>query len=138
MTPAIVRPQVGLGVIIRRRGKVLLGKRRGDHGGDTWCYPGGHLEQGESWETCARREVREETGMEIDNPRFVSATNDIYQSGRHYVTVIMVCDWQSGEARVKEPEKCLGWDWFDWDALPAPLFLSTQHFVDLGIDPMSV
>ncbi len=42
------RPKVGLGVLIFKDGKVLLGKRKGAHGEGTWCPPGGHLEFGET------------------------------------------------------------------------------------------
>jgi 8-oxo-dGTP diphosphatase len=35
---------------------------------------GGHLELGESWETCAVREVKEETNLEIENTHFVHVT----------------------------------------------------------------
>ena len=56
------RPKVGIGVIIQKDGKLLMGQRRGAHGADTWCPPGGHLEFGETWESCARRETREEAG----------------------------------------------------------------------------
>lgn len=61
------RPKVGIGVIVRKEGKVLLGKRKNSHGAGSWAFPGGHLEYGESWEECARREVKEETGIAIKN-----------------------------------------------------------------------
>jgi 8-oxo-dGTP diphosphatase len=35
---------------------------------------GGHLELGESWETCAVREVKEETNLEIENTHYVHVT----------------------------------------------------------------
>jgi 8-oxo-dGTP diphosphatase len=59
------RPRVGIGVIILKNGRVLLGKRKSSHGTGTWHFPGGHLEFGESLEDCSRREVLEETGMKI-------------------------------------------------------------------------
>jgi len=65
----IQRPLIGIGVIIIRAGKILLGKRRNTHGAGSWCCPGGHLEYGESFESCARLEVKEETGLEIENIR---------------------------------------------------------------------
>jgi len=42
-------PRVGLGVLIIKDGKVLLGRRKGAHGEGTWAPPGGHLECGESF-----------------------------------------------------------------------------------------
>ncbi len=44
------RPSVGLGVIVAKGGKVLLGKRKGEHERGTWCPPGGHFEYGEGIE----------------------------------------------------------------------------------------
>ena len=39
---------IGVGVIVLRGGRVLLGRRRGSHGADSWALPGGHLEEGET------------------------------------------------------------------------------------------
>ena len=82
------RPKVGLGVIIKKDGKVLMGKRKNSHGEGTWNFPGGHLEYEESWEECARRETREEAGIEIKNIIFATATNDIFENEqKHYITI---------------------------------------------------
>jgi ADP-ribose pyrophosphatase YjhB (NUDIX family) len=54
--------------------------------------PGGHLEHGESWEECARREILEETGLVVRDVRFLTATNDVFAAeGKHYVTIFMTC-----------------------------------------------
>ena len=64
------RPNVGVGVMILKDEKVLLGKRKGSHGAGEYAFPGGHLEYLESFSTCAQREVMEECGIEIDQIRF--------------------------------------------------------------------
>jgi 8-oxo-dGTP pyrophosphatase MutT (NUDIX family) len=52
---------------IRREGRVLLQlKREGRVGGGLWNGPGGKIDDGESPETAVRREVLEETGLELD------------------------------------------------------------------------
>jgi 8-oxo-dGTP diphosphatase len=132
------RPKVGLGVVVIKDGKILLGKRMNSHGEGTWCYPGGHLEYGESWEECARRETREETGIEIKNVRFGTATNDIFTTeDKHYITICMIADYDSGEEKIMEPEKCEEWEWFAWDNLPEPLFLPIVNQLKAGFDPFN-
>ena len=57
--------RVGVAVIVRRKGHVLMGLRKGSHGAGTWSFPGGHLETGETVTMCAARELLEETGVKI-------------------------------------------------------------------------
>lgn len=130
------RPGVGVGVCIIKDGKVLWGKRKNSHGEGSWCFPGGHLEFNETWEECAKRETLEETGIQIKNVRFATATNDIFPvEGKHYITIFVVADYDSGEVKVMEPEKCEEWGWFDWNAPPQPLFISGQNFRKSGFNP---
>ena len=121
------RPLIGVATLIIRDSKLLLGKRKGAHGAGNWACPGGHLEFGESIEACAAREVLEETGLVIRNIQRVAFTNDIFvDEGKHYVTLFVMAD-ADGEPRVLEPEKCEGWAWFGWDALPEPLFMPLEN-----------
>ncbi len=130
------RPKVGIGVIVIKNGKVLLGKRKGAHGEGSWSFPGGHLEFNESWEDCALRETKEETGIKIKNLRFGTATNDIFQAEKkHYITIFMLADYDSGEVKIMEPEKCERWEWFEWDNLPQPLFLPIQNLRKRNYNP---
>ena len=58
--------RVGVGVMVLCPQGVVLLKRQGSHGAGEWSFPGGHLEFGESIVDCARREVMEELGVELD------------------------------------------------------------------------
>lgn len=123
-------------MIIKKDGKVLMGKRKNSHGEGTWNFPGGHLEYEESWEECARRETREEAGIEIKNIIFATATNDIFENEqKHYITIYMVAEYESGEVQLLEPEKCDEWKWFSWNELPRPLFLPTENLLKMGFNP---
>ncbi len=130
------RPGVGLGVIILREGRVLLGRRRNAHGEGSWSCPGGHLEFGETIEECARRETREETGMEIQLVRHAAFTNNLFEDrGKQYVTLYVTAEWKSGEPENLEPEYCDGWEWFGWDRLPEPLFPPLRSLLSQGYRP---
>lgn len=122
----IERPKVGLGVLIFKDKKVLLGKRKNAHGAGEYAFPGGHLEFMESFEDCARREVREETGIEIENIRFQYLGNITSYGNKHYVQIMLMADWKEGDAKVLEPEKCEAWEWFDLESLPEPMFESCK------------
>jgi len=132
------RPKVGLGVIILKDNNVLLGKRKNAHGKGDWCFPGGHLEFNESLEDCAIREVSEETGINIKNIKPSSFTNDIFKKeNKHYVTLFMLANYDSGEAKVMEPEKCEKWEWFKRDELPENLFLPIQNLLKQNRNPLN-
>jgi 8-oxo-dGTP diphosphatase len=130
--------KTGIGVIVVKDSKVLLGKRLNSHGGGTWSFPGGHLEMFETWEQCAIREVLEETDISIANLRFAAVTNDIFrEEDKHYITIFILADYSYGNLKVNEPHKCEKWEWFDWNNLPSPLFLPIQNLLQQGYDPES-
>lgn len=135
----INRPKVGIGVIIKKDNKILLGKRKNAHGDGTWSFPGGHLEFNETWEDCAEREVLEETGIKIKNLRFATATNDIFEKEeKHYITIFILADYDEGEVKVMEPDKCEEWQWLSWNDLPSPLFIPIQSLLKAGYDPFKM
>lgn len=116
------RPKVGVGVLILKDGKILLGKRKGSHGEGEYAFPGGHLEHMESFEACAKRETAEECGIEIHNVRFQFLANVTKYAPKHYVHIGVLAEWKANDPRVLEPEKVEDWGWFDLDALPEPMF----------------
>ncbi len=130
MDPNAPQPRVGIGVMILKDGKVLLGKRKNAHGDGEYSFPGGHLEHLESFEDAVRRETREECGLEIGNPRFQMAFNMREYAPKHYVGIGYVAEWAGGEPQVLEPEKCAGWDWYALDALPSPLFAGSRFMIE--------
>jgi len=130
------RPMIGIGVIVIKNNKVLLGKRKNSHGEGTWCFPGGHLEFNEEIEECGKREVLEETGIKIKNIKLGPFTNDIFKKeGKHYVTLFLISDYDSGKVRVMEPDKFEKWEWIEWGKLPKPLFLPIQNLLKQKFNP---
>jgi 8-oxo-dGTP diphosphatase len=130
------RPLVGVAIIVCRDGRVLVGKRCSSHGAGNWQFPGGHLEFGESIQQCAQREVYEETGMRIRNLRVGPYTNDVFAvEGKHYITLFVIADHDSGEPELKEPTKCEEWRWSSWRDLPLPHFLPMANLLRGGFNP---
>ncbi|MCR4305726.1 MAG: NUDIX domain-containing protein [Candidatus Daviesbacteria bacterium] len=122
--------KVGIGILVFKKGKVLLSKRKGSHGAGEYASPGGHLEFGESIVECARRECREETGIEIKNVRFLRLSNLKQYAGKHYVDIGLVAEWKSGKPQVLEPEKAESWEWYDLKRLPKPLFGTIKAYLE--------
>lgn len=122
-------PRIGVVTLIfNEKEEVLLGKRKSAHAQGMFSAPGGHLEKWEAVKDCARREVLEETGLEVKEELvFCTHTDDFHFSEqKHYVTLYYACQLK-GEINPinKEPEKCEGWDFYSLDNLPSPLFPNT-------------
>jgi len=125
---------VGIGVVIFKDGKVLLGHRHDDpkkasselHGEGTWTMPGGKIHFGETYQEAAYREVKEETGLEInpDKLKIICINNDILPDV-HFVTIGLLAEEIQGEPKVLEPDEITEWKWFDMGQLPFPIFESS-------------
>ena len=128
-------PKVGIGVIVVKDGKVLIGRRiSGNHAG-TWCFPGGHLEYGETFEDCAMRETMEESGIKIKNVKFATITNDYEPDyDHHYITVFMISDYDSGNL-IPEEGKMDDWKWIEWNDFPQSLLISVESLIKSGYNP---
>jgi 8-oxo-dGTP diphosphatase len=132
------RPLVGVGVIIIKNKKVLLLKRLHSHGDGTWAFIGGHLEFNESLEDCAKREVFEEIGVKIKNIKPVAFTNDFFsKENKHYVTLFLTAEIESGVEKNMEIEKASEIKWFSWDKLPTPLFTPIKNLLKQNFNPIS-
>jgi len=127
---ANLSPVIGVGVLVWRDSQILLGKRLAEKQPGCWQFPGGHLENDESVIACARREVLEETGIKVKAMRHLGYTDSqIKLAGKKYITLLVSCEYDSGEAAVLEPDKCDSWQWFDYKQLPSPLFEPISRFL---------
>lgn len=115
-------PRVGVGIMIFKKGKVLLGKRKGSHGEGEYAFPGGHLEYMETVENAVKRELQEECGIKIKNLRFQFVANVRKYKPKHYIHFGMMADWKSGEPKILEPDKTENWGWYSLSKLPKPMF----------------
>lgn len=95
---------------------------------------------GESFEECAAREVKEETGLDIDKIEYLTVTNNVVSKvdkPLHIVAIFMRA-FLADPCQVPqnlEPEKCEGWDWYDWKNLPRPLFGPLETMAQSDFNP---
>lgn len=80
-----LNPTVGVAVIIMENGKILLGKRNREPFKGKWCIPCGHVEWGEDVREAAKREFKEETGLEIEVIRVFEVLSNFHDP--HNLTV---------------------------------------------------
>jgi len=86
------QPIVGVGAVIICENKILLEKRKNEPSRGKWTIPGGLVELGESLESAVVRETREETSLEVENPRLLDVVDnvDLDENGKvkyHFVIV---------------------------------------------------
>jgi 8-oxo-dGTP diphosphatase len=85
--------------VVRRGGKILIAKRpAGKHLAGYWEFPGGAVEPGETAEDAVKRELREETGVEIRVVERLAPIDWDYGHKQVHLDVFL-CEWVSGEAR---------------------------------------
>jgi len=110
-------PKVAVGVIVARGEEVLLCRRDLDPGRGLWSFPSGYVDAGELVKEAARREVLEETGLEIEVGRLVG----VYDSPNRPV-VYIVYDGRiiGGVLRAREEVQEVGY--FRVEALPELAF----------------
>lgn len=108
------RPYVGVGVVIFRGDDVLLAQRGKWPRRGTWSIPGGAQELGETVNDAGKREIREETGLEIDIIGLIDVVDAITHDAAgavefHYTLVDLAAEWRSGEARALDDVADVRW-----------------------------
>ena len=101
-------------IILVKRGNELLLTRKAEWPAGRYSLVAGFLDFGESLEECAIREVREETGIEICNIRYVGSQNWPFPA---QLMAGFVAEYAAGEICV-DPHELEDARWFPADALP--------------------
>ena len=113
------RPIAGVGIVVLKDDTVLMIRRGKPPREGQWSIPGGKQKLGETWRATAAREVREETGVEIEVIGLIDVVDAIVREGDtlapgvravpvagdarsilyHYTLVDCAAVWTGGEAR---------------------------------------
>ena len=117
----------GAYIAVWSQGKILLIKNSYKK---KYTIPSGGVNKNESIIQAAARELKEETGLDLEDPQEIMFTNDFFdKEDKHYVT-IFVQGFVQGEPKLLEPNRCEKWDWFTLESLPSPLFKPFKSFVE--------
>lgn len=108
------QPVVGVGAVVVRDGRALIVRRAHEPRKGEWSLPGGHVHLGESLADAARREVKEETGLDIHPGPIIEAFDRVHRDpdGRiryHFVIVDFVCESSTGEAVAGSDAEAVAW-----------------------------
>lgn len=91
-------PSPAVSVLIHDDSKVLLGKRAGwNFQGEKWCLPCGFIEFDEDYLTAGRREVKEETGLDVEIDGIINVTHNFFHPGLHTLVVVLAAHRIGGE-----------------------------------------
>ena len=108
------RPLVGVGAVILERGRVLMAQRGKQPFEGWWSLPGGLLELGEALADGLRREVREETGLEVQPLGVLEVFERIVRDAAgapeyHYVLIDYICRATGGTLRAGDDVCAVEW-----------------------------
>ena len=125
-------PLVGVGAIIVSNGRVLLVCRGREPLKGHWTLPGGVLELGESLVDGVKREIAEETGLEVEPIELVELLDRIHREGEkvryHYVIADYLCRMTGGQLRAASDADAVRWvERAEWNSHSA-----------LKLDPIAV
>jgi len=128
---------IGVGVMILKNNKILLGLRNPDkikasselQGQGTWTMPGGKVDFHEKLIDAAKRELKEETDLDAVKMEFLCIQDDFTETA-HYVTAGFIVKEYKGKIKTMEPETILKWEWFDFSNLPENIYSPSKKCIE--------
>ena len=85
--------------VIIMKGSLLFLRRKNNPASGQWWFAGGRIHKGESFEETLHREVKEETGLEIESYRFIKAYSRVFPQ-RHDITIVYLCNCKDSKIKL--------------------------------------
>jgi predicted alpha/beta hydrolase family esterase/ADP-ribose pyrophosphatase YjhB (NUDIX family) len=126
---------IGINCIVKNeKGEILLGKRKNRIGEGTYSLIGGKLKSGESFEECAKRELKEEANIEveIEDLELINIASTYLEN--HFIQITLLVKKYKGIPTNMEPNKCDDLRFFDTKHLPENIFLATKPNIELYLE----
>jgi ADP-ribose pyrophosphatase YjhB (NUDIX family) len=99
----------GVVVLIEHEGFVLLGRRRGGSGAGEWGLPQGHIEFAEDFLTATIREVKEETGLDVEIRSVLNVVSNLLSPRLHTLTIVLLAEVVGGDLVAGDDLEVLEW-----------------------------
>lgn len=113
-------PAVAVNVIVEDKRKILLIKRRFEPFKGLWSLPGGYVEYGETVENAAKREVKEECGLDIQPSRIVGVYSELERHPwKHAIAICYAAKKVKGQIKSRSKEGNV--DFFEMNRIPKEL-----------------
>lgn len=134
-TAGYVTPKVAVGAVVGNDDDEILLIQRSDSG--VWLYPTGWADVGYSPAEVARKEVKEETGIDVEVERLLGIFDGMRLgfTRNPLYSVVFLCRPVGGEL-CPHPLECLDVGWFGRDSLP-PATVGVDHWGDMAFDAIS-
>jgi 8-oxo-dGTP diphosphatase len=124
------RPAVTVDIIVvtrERRPRVLLIRRQHDPFAGAWAIPGGFVDEGEALEAAARRELREETGLQVEELQQIGTFGDPGRDPRGWtISVAYLVRVKAGSVKPQAADDAAEAAWHPLGDLPPLAFDHAQ------------
>jgi 8-oxo-dGTP diphosphatase len=110
---------VSIDAVIIRDKKILLIRRGVEPFKDYWGTPGGYVGWDETVEDTVRREVKEETNLDVEDMKFVGVYSSPKRHPKQVINLVYLVDAKEGEVKVSDDAVLA--EWFSLEKIPADL-----------------
>jgi len=123
-------PDPGTVILVEREEQLLLGRRSAGYGRGMWGLPGGFIEYEEDFIVGARREVREESGLEVEIDAIVNVTSNLLRPALHILAIVLLAHPTGGSEQPGDDLAELAWFGRE-DTLPPLAFEADAHIIQV-------